>query len=561
MTIAAAPPGAAVRPTLYLTRPQPTLDDLLSEANWLELRELVMVPLISTELITTDQSRAEFVEGARLLRLDKMIRAGDGGTGPTPIQLAIADMLNAGYFKNGVLEPRRTTKTTSVQAVLLGRCSIREDYVVGWTLATTGAKASERFRKDIVTPINRLYPNPKDAPFKLNVGKGTEHIEWTGNGSWFYVYAPGGDGFRSGGFDAGWVDEGGEAEPELGADLTTAVLPTMDTKVGAQFIVSGTGATYREGNLLWDTLNDPEAGVIRHSVPDQMDPEELEDWEPSADHPKARVRELIELYHPGVSWTTPLANVERNFRAFTRDQFNREYLGLFGSEGSNVGLIPPAHWERTTLAGAIPPPPKAFSLAIAIHPDGLWSSIGVAFHFLDQPDDLVSEALRMSGDAEPAQWKVGVGLLHHQHGVSGFANKVLQFARKYGVGIVYDQLSQSVGVEVETLSKAMPRPNLIPATTVDVRRAATKLLKGLSPEVPGKPDPGVDVIRHWSSATLDNAVTIAVKRAIGTAGGFGFGRPKGDYAADITPVEAISLALQFLGDRGTKKPKVDVTFG
>src|SRR6185503_10847389 len=97
-----------------------------------------MVPLISTELITTDQSRAEFVEGARLLRLDKMIRAGDGGTGPTPIQLAIADMLNAGYFKNGVLEPRRTTKTTSVQAVLLGRCSIREDYVVGWTLATTG---------------------------------------------------------------------------------------------------------------------------------------------------------------------------------------------------------------------------------------------------------------------------------------------------------------------------------------------------------------------------------------------------------------------------------------
>jgi len=527
----------------------PTLDDLLTEATWLEWRSRVIPAMASTELTTTEQSRAEFITGARLLRLDKHIRAGDGGTGPTPIQLVIADMLNAGRKLNGILEPRRSTKTTSVECVILGRCTHREDYQVGWTLATTGAKASERFRKDIVAHVERVYPDPKSRPFTVNVGKGTEHIAWP-NGSFLNVYAPGGDGFRSGGFDIGWVDEGGEAEPDLSEDLTIAVLPTMDTKPGAQFIISGTAAKYRAGNLLWDTLNNPKAGVIRHAIPETTDPEELESWEPEEDHPRGRVRELIELAHPGVGWTTPLEAVQDNFENFPREKFLAEYLGVFGAEGSNVGLIPPAQWERSLLPGAMPPAPKRFALAISIHPDGLWASVGVAWHHEDRPTDLVAEALALDGVVEPAQAKVGVGLLWHQQGVRGFAAKVLQLSRKFKVPIIYDQLSQAVGVETETLSRAMPRPTLTPATTSDVRRAATKLLKGLED----------DTIRHWAQPQLDNAATIAIKRAIGTAGGFGFGRPKADYAADITPIEAVSLAVHFLASN-EKPAKVDITFG
>jgi hypothetical protein len=83
-----------------------------------------------------------------------------------------------------------------------------------------------------------------------------------------------------------------------------------------------------------------------------------------------------------------------------------------------------------------------------------------------------------------------------------------------------------------------------------VRRGATKTLKLL--------DEGV--LSHWRQTELDHAVEIAVKRQIGTAGGFGFGRPKGDYAADITPIEAVALAVQFLGEK--REPgKVDITFG
>lgn len=527
----------------------PTLKDLQAEATWLEWRARA-IPGESTELVTTDQTRAEFLEGARLLRLDRFVRAGDGGTGPTPIQLAIADMLNAGHFLNGILEPRRTTKTTSIQAVILGRCTFRDDYQVGWTLATTGAKASERFKKDIVAPVTRIYPDPKNRPFDVNVGKGTEHIYWPATGSWLNVYAPGGDGFRSGGFDFGWVDEGGEAEPDLSEDLTVAVLPTMDTKPGAQFVVSGTAAKYRGGNLLWDTLTDPAAGVIKHAIPETVDPEELESWEPEEDHPRGRVRALVEQYHPGVGWTTPLASVERNFIKFPREKFLAEYLGVFGSEGSNVGLIPPAQWERAARPGELPKPPKRFTMAMAIHPDGLWASLAVAWRHTDEADDLVSTALALAGESVPVVERVAVGLLWHQQGVQGFATKALQFARKYKVPIIYDQLSQAAGVETEALSRATPRPVLQPATTTDVRRAATKILKLLDE----------DGLIHWRQPQLDNAAAIAVKRQIGTAGGFGFGRPKGDYAADITEVEAVSLAVQFL-DEQRDPGKVDIVFG
>jgi hypothetical protein len=515
----------------------PTLADLQHEATWLEWRDRAVPALHATDLATTDDSRAEFLEGARLLRLDQPSRRRfTGELGPTPIQLVIADMLNAGHKLNAVLEPRRAAKTTSIEAVLLGRCTYREDYIVGWTLATLGSKASERFRKDIVVHVERLYPDPRTRPFKVNVGKGTEHIEWP-NGSFLNVYAPSGDGFRSGGFDVAWVDEAGEAELELSEDLTIAVLPTMDTKPAAQFIASGTAAKFRSGNLLWDMLENPRAGVLRHAIPETTDPEELEAWEPTEDHPSGRVRELIELYHPGIGYSTPLDAVRENFESFPREKFNAEYLGMFGSEGSNVGLIPPAQWERTARPGELPAPPKRFAMALSIHPDGLWATLGVAWRFDELDNDLVAEAMRLDGQAASSP-KIGIGVLWHQNGVKGIATKALTYARKYRVPIIYDQLSQAAGVETETLSRAVPRPTLMPATTVDVRRSATKLLKALEE----------DHIRHWRQPQLDNAATIAIKRAIGTAGGFGFGRPKSDAGADITPIEACSLAVHFLDD-------------
>ncbi len=80
----------------------PLLTDLWSEANWLEWRSRAeaFTPIRLTDLVTTPQSRGEFIEGARLLRLDKRQRAGDGGFGPSPMQLLVADLLAACRFMN-----------------------------------------------------------------------------------------------------------------------------------------------------------------------------------------------------------------------------------------------------------------------------------------------------------------------------------------------------------------------------------------------------------------------------------------------------------------------------
>jgi hypothetical protein len=524
----------------------PTLADLQDEATWLEWRARVPGEAAAlTDLVSTDESRAEFLEGARLLRLDQRRRAGDGGMGPSPLQLVIADMLAARRKFNGILDPRRSTKTTSIQCVILGRCHYNDDTMVGWTMTKKdgGGKTGERFRKDIVTPLTRLYPDPKTRPFVINTGKGSEHIRWP-NGSYFNVYAPGNEGFTSGAYDIAWVDEAQDATPEQAEDLMTSIPPTMDGRYKPQMIASGTAPDFRDGNLLWDILHLDGAGVVWHGIPDSTDPEELEAWEPSEEHPRGRVRELIELHHPGVGFTTPLSDVEDNFKAMKAKAFNAEYLGQIGAEGVSLALIPAKHRERAAISGPTPPPPGTFTLAISVHPDSMWASVGVAWMH-EEHDDLADEAWKLAGALpdEPRPARRAIGLLHHQPGTRGFAAKVLLYARKYRVPIIYDQASQSAGVIVEELARATPRPALTPATTLDVRRAATKTVTGFEQ----------GTLVYWREQTaLDTALEIAVKRNIGTYGGYGFGRRKDQYQDDITPVEAASLALQFLEDAPRK---------
>ncbi len=278
----------------------PLLTDLWSEANWLEWRSRAeaFTPIRLTDLVTTPQSRGEFIEGARLLRLDNRQRAGDGGFGPSPMQLLVADLLAAGRFMNVIFEPRRSTKTTAVQAVLLGRCAHRDEYRVGWTMFTTGLKVGERFRDDIVQHLERLYPDPRVSPIVINKGKGYESLLFRDTSAKLSVYAPNADGFRSGGFDAAFGDEAAEADIEQGEDVTRAVIPTMDTKIGAQFILAGTGQKWRTGNLLWDNLHDEEAAIAWHGIPETTDRRELVSWEPDLPHPKTgatggRMREFL----------------------------------------------------------------------------------------------------------------------------------------------------------------------------------------------------------------------------------------------------------------------------
>lgn len=498
---------------------------LLDEAAWIAFRDSGIEPLEASEMVTTLESRAGFLIGAWLL--DKSVRGGGLLANVKPQMLREVDVLTAGRFKNAIIVPRRSAKTTTLWCVLLGRCWLEEVHMAGYTMCTTQKKAAERYRIDVYAPIARKWPDEKTRPVKLYKGNGTERVEFT-NGSLLAILSPEGDAFRSGAYDTLVADEGGAASVELGEDITSAVLPAFDTRPNGQFITAGTAAKFREGNLLWDLLNDPKAGRLRFTVPDTIDPEELEAWEPDEEHPRARVRDIILGMHPGVdSGLTTIEKIEDNYRSFKPDQFREEYLGIFGAEGTTSAIIPAPKWEAGAIDADLPPVPAYFRWALAVHPDGDWASLGCAWW---GPD----------GVAE-------VGLLHHQGGTTGLASKLLIQTKKHAVPLTWDSGSQSAAVEVEELNRAKSRPELDPATTSDVRRAASKFVKML--------DEGT--LRHYRQAQLDGAVEIAVKRSIGNAGGWGFGRPKGEWSADITALEAVALALHRLGDP-PKPSKVEI---
>lgn len=522
----------------------PTLADLWSEANWLEWRSRIehLTPIRLDELVTTEQSRGEFIQGARLLRLDQRVRAGDGGRGPSPMQLMVADLLAAGKFMNGIDEPRRSTKTTAVQAVMMGRCWSREDYRIGWTMFTTGAKAGARFREDIVAHLERLWPSKKDSPINVNLGKGSEMLTFRHTGSTLVVSTPNGDGFRSGGFDMAFGDEGGEADVEQGADVVRAVIPTMDTKPGAQFVIAGTGAKWRTNQLLWDTLHDPDAAVMWHGIPETVDRMELASWEPDTPHPKTgatggRMREWIEATHPGMGFTTLADAPKRSFDRVPLDDFLIEYGGQFGLEGAADVVIPPAQLTRAMTDAAFPSEfPERFAAVLKVHHLGHAASLAIAFDY-DEPGDLVTAAEKLAG-TDAGKSKKAVALWWWQQGIAGLDNEVLLRLRRTGAPLWYDKRGYTEEIVEKKIALASPKPVLKSTTPADIPGSAVGFMRALAE--------GQLVI--FPHPELERAARTATRQAFGNYGTWRFGPPKGDAEADVTPLEAAALALRFLAD-------------
>lgn len=536
-----------------MTPALPTLTDLWDEGNWLEWRSRIehLTPIRLTDLVTTEQSRGEFIQGARLLRLDQRQRAGDGGRGPSPMQLMVADLLAAGKFMNAIDEARRSTKTTAVQAVMMGRCWSREEYRVGWTMFTTGAKAGQRFREDIVPHLLRLWPDDKTRPIKIGLSKGGEQLEFRDTGSLLLVGTPNGDMFRSGGFDMAFGDEGGEADVEQGADVTRSVIPTMDTKPGAQFVIAGTGAKWRTNQLLWDALHDPDAAVLWHGIPETVDRSELQSWEPHIPHPKTgalggRMREWIEKTHPGMGFTTLTDAPKRSFDRVPLDDFLIEYGGQFGLEGAADVIIPPAHLERALTREAFPAVPDRFSAVMKVHHLGTHASLAIAWDY-EPVGDLVTEAQKLDGtDAAPR--KRAIALWHWQQGLPGFDTEVLLRMRRHpGKTLHYDKRGFTEEIAEKKLAFATPAPMMKPTTPADIPGSTVGLLRAL--------EEGTVVI--FAHPELERAARIATRQAFGNYGTFRFGAPKSDPEADVTPIEAAALALRFLGDAPTTVKPAD----
>jgi hypothetical protein len=457
----------------------------------------VLTPSNVSEYRPIETDRESFLAGAHALGL-----IGRRFT-LKPQQLLVADVLDAGNRVTSMLMPRRSSKTTSILAWAIGRALTREDYRIGWTLATTGKAARDIYAKDVVPMLDRVFPPDENAPFRIRRAAGQERIEFA-NGSVFQVLAPRSDDFRGNAFDVVIVDEAGEAAPDQGEELFAALLPTLDTRLDAQIVVAGTAGAYRRGNLLWDALDDARrgfGGILEYALPDTLTADDIETWE--------HVAPLIAAVHPGVGTLTSLDSLELNWRKMRPDLFLREYGGIFGDLGATSGIIRAAQWEAALIPGPFPEPPKHFALAIAASPS--------------QQSAAIVAAWREDGEGR-------LLLLDHREGTRWLAARAAELAARYRVPIQYDNFGV-VLVEVEKLQTMRPKPRLEPQNTRDTTVAAAKLV--------GEIESGAT--KHFGQDELTSAALVARKRTIGPKA-WAFGRPTpGD---DIAAIEAAAMALR-----------------
>lgn len=497
--------------------PPPRWQQSFSQTDWNDIRSRGIAPLHVSELSDSQELRAEFVRGAELLGLGKR-RMPE----LLPQMLLVADAINAGPRFMGILMPRRSSKTTSLFCIAMGRIASRPGYLISYAMMTTATKARLRFRQDIVNPLEALFPDKASRPFKINLAGGSESVTWfhpDGEHSVLQFVAPKGEAFRSDAWDLILLDEAGEASVEMGEDVMSGALATMDTRLGSTLITAGTAGEFREGNALWDTLEDGRlgrnrTGIVEYAAPSDTSVRDIEDWD--------KAKEILLKAHPGIGTLTDIETMESNYLKLRPEQFLREYVSIFGKLGGS-SFIDYQRWLELASTDATPSPPAHFRMAFAVHKNQTSASIVAAW--------------RVDG-------VVHLGVLAHREGVAWLKAEYLRLARKYRVPVVADKGESVSLVEIQKLEKARPKPQFETYDWNAVSTAAASLLAEI--------DAGT-VVHHPHDA-LNEAVRVATKRGTRDSKKWAFGRGL-DETNDITALEAASLALRAYDNA---KPKVPV---
>ena len=477
-----------------------------------------------THLSPTPNTSVESVEmGARMLGLHKFPGAGTGvfeqGYNVARVMESCDSDGLPTYPTVGVLLPRRSTKTTSVWAVLLGRMALTPDYKVV-TTAQDGTRARRRFRE----VARMLEANGfEDAGNTIRWANGDEALEMA-NGSRLWVVTPSSGAFRGEAADAMLFDEAGELDPSKSDDLLEGALPLLDTRPMGQAIIAGTPAKQRAG-LLWSTLQDgregaPGTGVVDYSIRDDEECwTEVEVGTEGAIGYQKRAfllnEDVVRRVHPGIGTLTTWAKMQARFKKMGPVSFDREYMCRFPFDNTTTAFDMEA-WGKAEAPAEILP--ATFGLAYDVAPDG--SSAAICAAWRDQ-----------SGLAY-------VTILEHRQGVSWLPRTAHAIARKYRVPIRYDSIgaNHGPGTEIQRLRGV----TLVPSTGRDAMGAAQGIVSALSD----------GSLRHFGQASLTEAADGAAWRQ--GDGGRYFARTAS--VNDISPMVAASLALWQADQTPSRKP-------
>lgn len=455
-------------------------------------RESGTVPLHVSSMENSERFAEEFLTGCMAM-----------GFTPTPQQWKIASAMNAWDVERdrpinttmGVCVPRRAGKTTVLLAIALGRCLSRPGYTVLFT-AQSGTKASARFL-ELARSLERRQPDPDVRGFRIMRGAGNQNLTFH-NGSLFQVLTPKPDAFRGDAGDMILLDEAQEHTVDESAELLGAILPTMDTRPGAQLVVAGTAGERRSG-LFWDVLDEGRrevkgTGIVEFAAPDTITEEE------------AGMPETWLAAHPGIGTLTDLETIQKRFEKLPLPQFMREYLGIFPEDYSQ-SVIDAVKWHG--LGMDFQAKPENFALAFDVAVDGSVACIAAAW--------------REDG-------KAFVEIVEHKLGTEWLVPRLNELARKYRTLIGHDTVGAAL-VEAEAMNRLRPRPRVQPLAYRDIAPACAMFMKEFNE----------GSLRHFDQSSLNDAVSKAVKRPLGE-NGWAWGRRAS--GGDITPLAAATFALR-----------------
>ena len=397
--------------------------------------------------------------------------------------------------------PRRSTKTTTIQAVLLGRCSARKGYKVIQT-AQDGTRASMVFM-DMVRTMEMVDPRePKERDWKVFASTGREYIQWK-NGSRWWVAPPKASSFRGLAADVLFFDEAGEYDLALTAELQAGALPVMDTRPNGQIIKAGTPGLSRDG-LFWSSLEAARAQPERYGIVDYSATDSDVITEEDAGNPDLWFR-----VHPGLACgLTDLETIQQRWDTMDVPTFVREYLCVWPPD-SNRSAFDLDAW-------------RASGGPLLESPAGLPWALGY------------DVAIGASAAALAAGWFDEAGhphvqLLDHRAGAHWLPDELLKATAKHGVEVGYDSIGDNIAVAQAATRK--PRFSSRNLKSLQLREVAAA-----TAVVAGHLDAGT--FSHGEDPALDAAILNAVWRE--SNGSRLLGRKHGK---DISPIQACIHAL------------------
>ncbi|MDP4333559.1 terminase large subunit [Curtobacterium sp. A7_M15] len=475
------------------------LQDFLP-GGWDEKRDSHVPPLNVSNLSDDEQKRDDLLAGLELLGISNV----------HPQQLMTADVINSGEETVVIEEPRRSSKSTSILAVLLGRCLRIPQYKVTFS-AQSGTKTAE-FMRDWLGDIDAGLGFIEESAWPFKPRRQAGSLQWAfRNGSVFkFLNTPEAKALRGGAADVVWFDEAQEFDAEKSADLKAGALPLMDTRDDAQLILSGTAGKNRSG-WFWDTLETGRKGGAGVAILEYA-------AHPDTTYEQINDEDVWLSAHPGIGTLTTLEKMRSRREAFADPEWAMEYLGLW-PEDYSVSVFDSAKWTASEREV-----PKAL-------PDN------AAFGF--------DVSRNGSTAAIVAAWREGddifFNLVEHRSGSSWVKARIAALSKKHNAAVGLNDIGAIASVREELeRGRLIPKARLVPVAYKAIAPSCATLLREYED----------GHVLHFGQAGLTESFMQVARQNMGDKA---WKWVPGAAGADITPVWAATMALRAFDERPVVK--------